>query len=490
VPHPQPPLDWWSDRTGLSVSLSSWDADATMVTFFCSPSKRAAHEHRDNNSFSVFRSAPLLLDAGHYDLYATPHYRDYYSRTIAHNSICVYDSSERFTSFGTAAANDGGQIDAAAMMNYQDIFKPANQRGRWLRRATGTGYAYSAADATLSYDPAKLDYVRRRLLYLKPDRIVVLDHMHQVNTATRQRDPFWVAHFAQRPELSGAPRGSSVPGHIETFAAGDCSARNKGGSVALRTLLPHDASVTRIGGTGYEYWADGANHPLVAAYDTTLCTPGAWRIEVHALPTADTLLFLHTIAVGDTIAPARPGGALLEGPTSVGVDWNDTLLVFSRSGVDSVSGHFLPVCGGGRIAHILAFDLLPGVYRVLVGGYDTGETRADDSGIASTDVPIPPGTHSVELRTDVTVVGEEHSSSPSLAVLWPNPARGEVHVRPLDRAGQQLTLTLFDVLGKVVLQRTVDGAGGSCTFTLPTGVYMGRIANGAGIEWHRIVVLR
>ncbi|HHH55299.1 MAG TPA: hypothetical protein ENK91_16690, partial [Bacteroidetes bacterium] len=273
VTQPDLPLNWWADKVGLSVSRSSWDSTSTMVTFFNSPSKKAAHEHRDNNSFTIFKNAPLLIDAGYYDSYGSPHYRNYQERTIAHNSICVFDSTESYTTSDQPVSNDGGQIQSPTLMNYYDIFAPEHQRGKWIKFASGPNYEYNIADAQLSYDSTKLDFFRRRLLYVKPEKVIVLDHVHLKNTESNQRDIKWIAHFAKKPIISGTIIDSHIPAHIETYNGNTYSAVNGNGSIAIKTLLPENSTTTLIGGKGYEYWVDGTNYEPLFTPDTAYYTP-------------------------------------------------------------------------------------------------------------------------------------------------------------------------------------------------------------------------
>lgn len=107
-----------------------------------------------------------MIDAGTYDTYAGSHYLNYYQRTIAHNSICVFDSTEVYTNFGQPASNDGGQIESYALQNYNDIFLPQNQRGAWIKYAAGADYQYIISDAQLSYDTTKLDFSEEGFYFL------------------------------------------------------------------------------------------------------------------------------------------------------------------------------------------------------------------------------------------------------------------------------------------------------------------------------------
>lgn len=403
VTQPVNPLDWQADKVGLSVSRSSWNNDATMITFFNSPSKKANHEHFDNNSFTVYKHTPLLLDAGDYDSYGSSHYKNYYERTIAHNSICVYDSSENEH---PEYSNDGGQIDCRELQNYNDIFHPVHQRGKWIQYATGDGYVYNVADAQLSYNPDILDFFRRRLMYIKPEKIIVLDHIHLNNTTTRQRDIKWIAHFANRPNISGTITHTEVANHIITYNGTDYTATNGDGNIALRTLIPANSNTTLIGGTGYEYWVDGKNYPPNPAPDTSFYTPGSWRIEVRpdAVPADGNVVYLHTIDVGDNTVPSKAGGIAFQNTISVGTDWENVLYFFAADGGVEKNYHIFNEVDGGRTVSIYAADLAPDLYSVKIDGAIVTMQNTDANGVLQTSVQIPSGSHTVEITKDCSTV--------------------------------------------------------------------------------------
>lgn len=451
ITRPNLALDWWSDKVGLSVSRTSWDSSAVMTTFFNSPSKRAAHEHRDNNSFTIFRNKPLLIDAGAYDSYGSSHYLNYYQRTIAHNSICVYDSNEVYTNFGQPASNDGGQIESIALQNYNDIFLPKNQRGNWVKYGAGANYQYNIADAQLSYDSTKLDFFRRRFLFVKPDQILVLDHVHLKNLLTEHRDPKWVAHFVQQPALVGNVVSSPVPGHIETFDGSDYTSLNGNGSVALRTLLPVASTATRIGGAGYEYWVDGANYPPLSQPDTVHGTPGNWRIEVRPAVLSDTLIFLHSISVGDSTQVAGAGGIGYENSYSVGADWNDILYFFPAKGETGVLYHFFDSIAGDRIVGIFASDLQIGTYVIHVDGISNTSATTDTNGILQTSLLLSAGNHSVEILPMPNHVSDVEPIEGFISI-YPNPFSTAATLEA-GRELQNATLELIDVFGRTKMKR-------------------------------------
>ncbi len=451
VTQPDLPLDWWTDKVGLSVSRSSWDSTATMVTFFNSPSKKAAHEHRDNNSFAIFKNAPLLLDAGYYDSYGSSHYRNYYQRTIAHNSICVFDSSETYTYHGQPVSNDGGQIESSSLINYDEIFLPENQRGIWIKYGSGANYSYNIADAQLSYDSVKLDFFRRRLLFIKPGKVIVLDHVHLKNTTSNQRDLSWIIHFADEPEISGSITNVSVPNHIETYNGNYYTSTTGNGSIAIKTLFPVISYATLIGGTGYEYWVDGVNYPPEPAPDSSVLTAGKWRIEVIPATTTDTTIFLHTIAVGDTANIAVAGGTALRNMYSVGVDWDDTLYYFPADADTGKTYHVFNNVAGNRTIGVVAMDLCVGQYDIKVDGEVVATAPSDINGILQSSVIIGQGTHIVEVDLN-TVKIDENSRTNTLRV-FPNPANSELNI--VTGSSSVITeIKIYDINGKLVLRLT------------------------------------
>ncbi len=444
------PLNWWADKVGLSVSRSSWNNNSTMVTFFNSPSKRAAHEHRDNNSFTIFKNKPLLIDAGYYDTYGGTHYNNYYQRTIAHNSIFVYDSTDNYTCFGNPASNDGGQIESVALQNYNDIFLPQNQRGEWIQYASGNNYTYHVSDAQLSYDPAKLDFFRRKLLYLNPNKVIVVDHIHLNNIATNQRDIAWVGHFANHPVMSGSIINTEVAGHIETYNGKDYTATNGNGNLAIRTLLPENTTTKLIGGLGYEYWVDGVNYPPLVTPDTSLYTPGGWRIEVRPMTITDSVVYLHTITIGDNSNSSVVGGIALQNSNSVGADWNDTLYFFSAYADTEIVYHSFNLVNGGRTIGMFAADLSIGPYYVKVDGVIVSTINTDTNGILQTSTILLPGYHLIEIVQVFTSIGSQFSTDNQLLV-YPNPTQKELNVET-QTYSQKVEIEVYNSIGQLMLK--------------------------------------
>ena len=81
----------------------------------------AKHQHLDQNQITIYHRGYLAIDSGaDYTDTESPHYLNYYRRTVAHNSVLVYDPAEKFfwSDNLLPAANDGGQrMDSSRYWN-------------------------------------------------------------------------------------------------------------------------------------------------------------------------------------------------------------------------------------------------------------------------------------------------------------------------------------------------------------------------------------
>ena len=468
--------DWFSDKTGLSVSRTDWNDTATMVWFYNAPTKKAGHEDRDNNSFSIFKNSPQINNSGYYWSYGNPHYVNYYMRTVAHNSICVYDSTDRYTNWGANVSNDGGQNESQTLLNYNEIFTASAQKGKWVLWGSGADYCYNIADAQQSYDTAKLDRFRRRVLFYKPNQVIVLDHLHLKNTATKQRDARFILHFQQKPSISGSIINNQVLNHIETYNGHDILQTNGNGNVAIRTLLPTNASTTRIGGSGYEFYVDGVNYPLGVTPDTIHTTPGGWRIEVSPTTVTDSLIFLHTINIGDNNHVSVAGGVSQQNIYTIGVDWTNTLFLFNAKGDTNVIYQVMNAVTGNRSVNIFCADLAPSLpYNILVDNNIISTINADTVGIVETVISLSSGIHKVEIKRKDSVIVIPPANNGDSILVYPNPAKNELNIIINNTVSFEIRIISTD--GKIILRKV--NSNKIYISELPSGIYFLQIQQGA-----------
>ncbi|MFQ6096151.1 MAG: heparinase II/III family protein [Armatimonadota bacterium] len=289
-------LGWVSMR-------SSWEPDATFALFVCGD-WFGGHQHCDNNSFVIHKYAPLAIDSGVYD--AGPHRANYSARTIAHNSILVYDPDERFsggtwgqhTDAAHRTENDGGQLYTPSPARPRDVLKGSvYDRADIVAYRLGPDYTYVVGDATRSYSPRKMKEFTRAFLHLRPDLFVVFDRVEATNAEFKKT---WLLHSVNEPRIEGAT----------------VTVQNGEGSLWCRTLLPVDATITKVGGQGREFEVNGKNFPSKKAHAES----GAWRVEVVPRGRAARQYFLHVLSTGESGGAPTASVTTAEGTVRVRIE--------------------------------------------------------------------------------------------------------------------------------------------------------------------------
>lgn len=454
VSMPEMPLDWYSDKAGLVTSRTTWDTNAVQIWMFNSLSKKAAHEHRDNLTFGIYHKKPLVLDAGHYDSYGSVHFKNYYTRSAAHNVISVFDTTEIYYYGGDIVSNDGGQIESPTLMNYNNIFEPNYQRGRWLSYYSGNNFLYCACDGKLSYSSVKVKKMTRRLLFVKPDIVVIYDNLVLNTHPTNIYKPRWNLHFQNLPAMSGQMVYSEVPNHIEHFSGKEFYAANGRGNIYVRNLLPDSTRFVRIGGTGYEYRVNGINYPPTVNPDTTYTEAGKWRIEVRPVYNSDTVEFLHTIKIGNNYNPSQPSGFKIINETTTGVDFDSLICIFNSKGDTGATYHKFNTSGGRNIK-LFASDIRKNLNAFLfVDNIKIKSLKSDTNGVIVTQFNIPSGAnHFIEIKDSLSVSVITGKGVPDrffLSQNYPNPFNSETQIKFGVKNRSCVTLKVYDILGRVV----------------------------------------
>jgi hypothetical protein len=345
------------------VFRSGWGANATHIEFDCGP-YLAKHQHLDRNHFTIYHRGYLAIDSGaDYTESESPHYLNYYRRTIAHNTMLIFDPQEHFfwSENLMEAANDGGQrMDSSRFWNTlrshddwektRDIWDVGQMKvvDNACESGGERGYNYALGDATRAYSPHKLQTFIRQLLYLPSmDILMVFDRVVSIDPRFRKT---WLLHGVNMPWIDGT--GTAAGNGEEKFGnAGQFRMQEGEGEILVHTLLPANHVTSRRGGAGHEFWTpgnatngpwgSGRNWPLEPAeggplpddpieramwkkfYDNDIpriersnrrnVVPGSWRVEVTpALPQLEDL-FLHVFEIGDRGKTGRVKVELLHG---------------------------------------------------------------------------------------------------------------------------------------------------------------------------------
>jgi len=369
---------------GHLVIRDGWKPDSTWIEFDCGP-YLAKHQHLDQNQINIYRSGYLAIDSGaDYTDSESPHYLNYYRRTVAHNSVLVYDPSEKFfwSDNLLPAANDGGQrMDSSRFWN--TIRSPQDwERTRDLWNL-GTmcvvdfvpgRYHYAMGDATNAYSRQKLTQFTREIFFAPADNLLfVFDRVVSTNPALRKA---WLLHGVNPPEVDQDPLHESTEVK-EVKNASVFRFREGKGELLVHCLLPRERMVTRRGGPGQEFytsgddqggpWGSGQNWPLEPEQGGPLpqdpklihmwktfwgddfsrilpsnrknVVPGAWRIEVSPSLPAREDLFLHVFEIGDAGTTGKKRMALADGSNFAGgVSESGPCVLFATADSSSSEG--------------------------------------------------------------------------------------------------------------------------------------------------------
>ncbi|WP_289012805.1 heparinase II/III family protein, partial [uncultured Capnocytophaga sp.] len=294
------------DGTGEVIMRSGTGADDTYA-LFVSGGRTSYHKHFDNNHFTIYKKGYRALDTG-----TRPepgwHLSHYYARTVAHNCVTIRMPNEKMPEYWGGGASTENKFEPIPNDGGQN-----NILGSVLKEKRITDdYVYLASDATKSYNSQKASLVVREFIYFYPDLFVVFD---RVTSTDKNYPKTWLIHTINEPVMKGSREFSET---------------SDGGKMICRTLFPANATLTKIGGSGKDFWSDGRNWPLPKLtpqdYGYNMNLPpanhpqlGHWRIEVSPQTASKEDLFMHIIQVGDTALSDLPRTETFENTAQIGV---------------------------------------------------------------------------------------------------------------------------------------------------------------------------
>ena len=343
---------------GHLVMRDGWNPESTWIEFDCGP-YFAKHQHLDQNQITIYHRGYLAIDSGaDYTDTESPHYLNYYRRTVAHNSVLVYDPAEKFfwSDNLLPAANDGGQrMDSSRYWN--TIRSPedwSRTRDLWDLGAMRVvdhvpgQYHYAMGDASNAYSREKLRRFTREILYVPGHSVLfVFDRVVSKTPSFRKA---WLLHGVNQPSVD-QDSGQGTPGAQDFRNGKTFLFRDGAGELLVHSLLPKERVVTRRGGASSEFytpgndqggaWGTGQNWPLEPPEGAPLpedpklrhawklfwgedfnkilpsnrknVVPGAWRIEVSPALPAEEDFFLHVFEIGDQGKTGQKRTELLDG---------------------------------------------------------------------------------------------------------------------------------------------------------------------------------
>lgn len=459
----------FAEATGTLFMRSGWpdgaadtDTQATYLTFQCGD-HFTYHQHYDQNSFTLFKYDDLVLDSGVYSGDGLSyHDRNYYVRTIAHNTLTVYNPDEDLSAARPdATSNDGGQRSmtpgtrSPQTLAYFQQYAHVYDTGDILRFEDAEDLTYALGDATKAYNNptynqametslignvAKLSQFQREFVYLRGvssskratsgEMVVLFDRVTLTDAQFSGENTAMNFHFMNEPTVSGTPTPIS-PGETLFTDAHQVACVNNDGKVTLHCLLPHDVHIRSVGGNGQKsFWVENANfdwhwdpgEPQPRPINDFEDVPyGEWRVQLEPPDQSLDQRFL-TVLIPSSQSYEAPDAVLIENGQLSGVHLLDPIVnrvaVFSTLDQAATPGGILSYTlqPTAEVRH-LVFNLTPGQHYTI-------EVDAAAPNLTVTLVPDAAGSHEVSpagiLR--LTTSSQEFCLQTLLAALpsWPD----------------------------------------------------------------------
>lgn len=382
-----PPFGWMVARTG-------WDDRSVIAEMKINEINFNNHQHMDAGAFQIYYRGALAIDSGVYTgssgSYGSPHCRNYYWRTIAHNCLLIHDPDEEFRS-RSGYGNDGGQRmpnGRSEPRNLDMLLDPEKgyTTGKVLAQGVGPDehtpdYSLLKGDITAAYGD-KVREVVRSFVFLNlrndqtPAAMVVFDRVVSSNPDFKK---YWLLHSMEEPRLS------------ESGVTIDRTEHGQEGRLVLNTLLPEPTNreTETIGGPGKEFWVFGenfANDQEPRRLERSSMELGSWRVQVSPKEASAENLLLNVMQVTDRnggrtfpveLVDAGPMvGCRIDGPEC---DW---VVLFRRDGrrADEPISLRLP---GEEPCRILITDLKQGTWRATRTGGEAVTLRVSNEAAAA-----------------------------------------------------------------------------------------------------------
>lgn len=162
-----PDIGWVAMHSDLG------DRARTSVYFKSSPYGSFNHSHADQNSFVIHaRGRALAIDSGYYDYYGSPHWKDWYKQTRAHNAVTF----------------DGGQ---------GQLHDTMKAKGRVSYFEHNNDYVITTGDATVAYGGALTKAVRS-MVYLRPNTLLVFDSLESATPRAWEWNLHALSRFSEQ----------------------------------------------------------------------------------------------------------------------------------------------------------------------------------------------------------------------------------------------------------------------------------------------------
>lgn len=399
---------------GAMIARTGWDegvgSGAVVAEMKVVENQFNEHQHLDAGAFQIYYKGGLANDTGYYQaayyssdgrdtlndgntIYAGAHDNNYQSRTIAHNSMLVYDPAEVFLSKqGTATSyiieNDGGQERKSKSSAPKNITSYNQSPAAWRSgRVMGAEFGASSTNPDWSYLKGDISYAysdkvsgyERSFMFLNlkdtpvPAAIMVFDRVESSDPSFKKT---WLLHTKNTPVING------------NRIVAEVTDNGYNGKLTLDALLPKadNLSINVTEGGEGDAWVNGTNY-YASVLPNRINEGGGSRVEISPKAKQNEDFFLNVIQVGDADSDATLDVSPIQSDTHVGAVIANRTVLFGKE-KERISDDISFTFASDEECIITVADCVAGTWNIYdeYGLYDIAAVN-ESGGILSFEAP-------------------------------------------------------------------------------------------------------
>lgn len=259
----------------LGYIRSGWGRNDTFISFRAGASL-SHHGHYDAGHFTLFKGAPLAVNASRYSSVFNDHRLNFAIRTVAKNSLLILRPGEKVSPnrFFEENISAGGQrITLPTGSAIRDVDQWQRNLGKGMHLEGGRidgwhhrpgDFTYAATDLTGAYNRpdhdtggsgGKIRSVKREFMYLRrEDILLVRDRVVSVRPEFTKK---WLLNTITRPVIGDAKvlKGTAQDG-ISESASDTVRVENGKGRLIVQKVLPRNSVTRLVGGTNHKFYVE------------------------------------------------------------------------------------------------------------------------------------------------------------------------------------------------------------------------------------------
>lgn len=387
-----PQARYFGSPVGLTIARTGWNDGAespdAIAWMNIGEQRTNNHQHANSGAFQLYYKGILASRSGIYQGYTTSgssngstgysseHVWMYASKSIAYNTMLIYDPSEAKVQPERGNVTDGGQraIFSNGEISDLDEYLNADSEGH----DTNTGkvvaqeidpknpmtpeYTYLKGDLTKAYLQRKCEYYDRSFMFLDldneevPATLIVYDRVTSTNPDFKKT---WVLHTQEQPVIEDKQIVAQRTLSSSTYDMG------YNGKLTVDSLLPKNSTITVVG-SEEEGWHTINGVDWTGLPAATKTTEGiSYRIEISPEKAATTDRFLNVLQVADAGTDNYFEVEEFETPNIYGVQISDRVVTFAKETNDLINVNF-ETKGEGTLKYTVC-DVASGTWEVTVG---------------------------------------------------------------------------------------------------------------------------